>query len=168
MLVTLLLILILIVITLFCWLSLLNPVDIDFHFFGKTFPTDLSTLMISSFVLGVLLVFLSTLTRDAQRAYREFQISRQRKREQAIKEEKERGIEAFLRGDLRKAKTHYGEILKRDPGQIDLYIRLSEISQREGNDEETLQWLGKASLIDSRNPNILLREAALRHGREVP
>lgn len=62
MLVTLLLILILIVITLFCWLSLLNPVDIDFHFFGKTFDTDLSTLMISSFVLGVLLVFLSTLT----------------------------------------------------------------------------------------------------------
>jgi tetratricopeptide (TPR) repeat protein len=162
MLVTLLLILILIVITLFCWLSLLNPVDIDFHFFGKTFPTDLSTLMISSFVLGVLLVFLSTLTRDAQRAYREFQSSRQRKREQALKEELEKGMEAFLRGDLRKAKTHYREILKRDPSQIDLYLRLSEISQREGNDEETLQWVEKASLIDSRNPNILLREAALR------
>ncbi len=110
MLVTLLLILILIVITLFCWLSLVNPVDIDFHFFGKTFPADLSTLMISSFVLGVLLVFLGTLARDAKRAFREFQKSRQEKKEQVLKEELEKGMEAFLRGDLAKGEdTLWGD-----------------------------------------------------------
>ncbi|RPJ07791.1 MAG: DUF1049 domain-containing protein, partial [Deltaproteobacteria bacterium] len=76
--VRLLLILILIVISLFCWLSLLNPVDIEFHFFGRVIDTDLSTLMISSFVLGVLLVFLGTLTRDAKRAFAEFRKSRKR------------------------------------------------------------------------------------------
>jgi lipopolysaccharide biosynthesis regulator YciM len=162
MLIRLLLIFILIVISLFCWLSLLNPVDIEFHFFGKTIPTDLSTLMISSFVLGVLIVFLGTLTRDARRAFVEFQKSRQKKREQVLKEELEKGVDAFLRGDLAKAKTHYGEILKRDPTQIDLYLRLSEISQKGGKDEEALQWIEKASLIDSRNPTLLLREAALR------
>jgi uncharacterized integral membrane protein len=107
MVVRLLLILILIVISLFCWLSLLNPVDIEFHFFGRIVDTDLSTLMISSFVLGLLLVFFGTLARDASRAFAEFKKSRQKKREQALKEEMEKGVDAFLRGDLTKAKTHY-------------------------------------------------------------
>ena len=162
MLVRLLLILILIIVSLFCWLSLLNPVEIDFHFFGKTIPTELDTLMISSFVLGVLLVFLGTLTRDAKRAFVEFQKSRQKRREQSLKEELEKGMDAFLRGDLGKAKTHFGEILKRDPMQTDLYLRLSEISQREGKDKEALEWVERASLIDSKNVNLLLREATLR------
>ena len=155
-------ILILIVISLFCWLSLLNPVDIEFHFFGTMVDTDLSTLMISSFVLGLLLVFFGTLARDARRAFVEYKKSREKRREQALKEEMEKGVEAFLRGDLAKAKTHYQEILKRDPTQIDLYLRLSEISQREGNAEEALRWVEKAGLIDSRNTNVLLHEAGLR------
>ncbi len=160
--VLLLFIVTLIVIVLFCWLSFLNPVDIEFHFFGKVIDTDLSILMISSFVLGVLLVFLGTLTRDAKRAFAEFQKSRKRKREEALKEEMDKGVEAFLRGDLTKAKAHYEEILKRDPTQVDLYIRLSEIAQREGKDEEALRRVEKASLIASRNTSILLHEAALR------
>jgi lipopolysaccharide biosynthesis regulator YciM len=162
MMVRLFLMLTLIIICLFCWLSLANPVDIEFHFFGKVIDTDLSILMISSFVLGVLLVFLGTLARDARRAFAEFKKSRQKKREQVLQEEMEKGMGAFLRGDLAKAKTHYEEILKRDPTQIDLYLKLSEIGQREGKDEEALRWVEKASLIDSRNTTLLLREAALR------
>jgi hypothetical protein len=48
MLVRLLLIMILIVISLFCWLSLLNPMDVEFRFFGETIPTDLSTIRLLS------------------------------------------------------------------------------------------------------------------------
>ena len=162
MMIRLFLMLTLIIISLFCWLSLVNPVDIEFHFFGKVIDTDLSILMISSFVLGVLLVFLGTLTRDARRAIVEFQKSRKKKREEALKEELEKGMEAFLRGDLAKAKTHYTEILKRDPTQIDLYLRLSEIAQREGKDEEALWRIEKANLIDPRSVNLLLHEATLR------
>jgi lipopolysaccharide biosynthesis regulator YciM len=162
MLIRLLIVLILIIITLFCWLSLINPVDIDFHFFGETVHTGLDTLMISSFLLGALLVFFGTLTRDARRAFLEFQKSRQRRREHSLKEELEKGREAALRGDLARAKSHYGEILKRDPMQIDLYLRLSEISEREGNQEEALRWVERATLIEPRNGTLLLREAALR------
>lgn len=161
MLVRLLLITILIVISLFCWLSLLNPFDIDFRFFGKTIPTDLSTLMISSFVLGAMLVFVSTLARDAKRAIEGYQKSRQIKKGQSLKEELNRGMDYFLRGNLAKAKTHFGEVLKRDPLQIDLYFRLSEIAHREGNEEEALHWLQRARLLDMRNVEILLKEARL-------
>jgi tetratricopeptide (TPR) repeat protein len=161
MLIRLLLVIILIVISLFCWLSFLNPVDVEFHFFGKIIPTDLSTLMISSFVLGIMLVFISTLTRDAKRAIEGYQRSRQIKKGQLLKEELNRGMDDFLRGNLVKAKTHFVEVLKRDPSQIDLYFRLSEIALKEGNEEEALHWLERARLIDIRNVDILLREAEL-------
>jgi lipopolysaccharide biosynthesis regulator YciM len=161
MLVRLLLIIILIVISLFCWLSLLNPLDVEFHFFGKLIPTDLSTLMISSFVLGAMLVFISTLTRDAKRAIEGYQKSRQKKKDQSLKEELNKGMDDFLRGNLAKAKAHFVEVLKGNPSQIDLYFRLSEIALKEGNEEEALHWLERARLIDMRNVDILLHEARL-------
>ena len=83
MLVRLLLIVILIIVSLFCWLSFLNPVDVEFDFFGERFPTDLSILMISSFVLGAMLVFIATLARDLKRAIQGYQQTRTKKKEQS-------------------------------------------------------------------------------------
>jgi len=159
MVIKLLLFIILILICIFCYLSLVNPLDVEFHFFGETIPTDLSTLMISSFVLGAMLIFISTLTRDAKRAVEDYLKSRQKRREESLKEELNKGMDVFLRGDLAKAKSYFVEVLKRDPTQMDLYPRLSEIALREGNDQEALHWLGRAELIDLRNIDILLRQA---------
>jgi tetratricopeptide (TPR) repeat protein len=156
-----LLIIMFVMIALFCWLSLANPVDVEFLFFGRTIPTDLSTLMISSFVVGALLVFLGMLARDAGQAIAGFRRSRQEKRERFIKEELERGLEDFLRGDLAKAKIHFGEVLKRDPSRVDLYLKLSEINLKEGKGQEALHWLERARLIDMKNAEIFLREAEL-------
>jgi lipopolysaccharide biosynthesis regulator YciM len=161
MLIRLLLIIILIVISLFCWISLENPLDIEFHFFGEILSTSVSALMITSFVLGALLVFISTLARDAKRAIEGYQKSRQKKKGESLKEDLNRGMDDFLRGNLAKAKAHFVEVLKRDPSQIDLYFRLSEIALKEGNEEEALHWLERARLIDMRNLDILLREAEL-------
>ena len=159
MLVRLLLITILIVISLFCWISLENPVDIEFFFFGESTSISVSALMISSFVLGAILVFISTLTRDARRAIQEFRKSRQKKKGEVIKEELNKGMDDFIRGDFAKAKVHFSEVLKRDPSQIDLYLRLSEIDLKDGKEDEALHWLERARLIDMRNVTILLREA---------
>ncbi|MFB3887357.1 MAG: tetratricopeptide repeat protein [Thermodesulfobacteriota bacterium] len=152
---------ILIVISLFCWISLENPLDIEFHLFGETLSTSVSALMITSLVLGALLVFISTLARDAKRAIEGYQKSRQVRKGQSLKEELNKGMDDFLRGNLPKAKTHFAEVLKRDPSQIDLYFRLSEIALKEGNDEEALHWLERGRLIDMRNMEILLAEANL-------
>jgi lipopolysaccharide biosynthesis regulator YciM len=161
MLVKLLLSLLFIVIGFFLWLSYQNPLGVEFHFFGKTFVTELSVLMISSFVLGAMLVFIGTLTRDAKRALENYLRSRQKKHEESLKEELNKGMDVFLRGDLAKAKTHFIEVLKRDPTQIDIYLRLSEIALQEGHDQDALHWLGRAELIDMRNIDILLRQAGV-------
>jgi tetratricopeptide (TPR) repeat protein len=159
MLVKLLLSFLFIVIGFFLWLSYLNPMDVEFHFFGKTFQTDLSILMISSFVLGAMLVFIGTLARDVKRAFEDYLQSHQKRREESLKEELNKGMEVFLRGDLAKAKIHFTEVLKRDPTQIDLYLRLSDIALREGKDQDALHWLGRAELIDMKNIEILLHQA---------
>jgi len=159
MLVKLLLSFLFIVIGFFLWLAYLNPMDVEFHFFGKTFETDLSILMISSFVLGAMLVFIGTLARDVKRAFEDYLKSHQKRKEESLKEELNKGMDVFLRGDLAKAKTHFAEVLKRDPTQIDLYLRLSEIALREGNDQDALHWLGRAELIDLKNIEILLHQA---------
>ena len=161
MLVKLLLSFLFIVIGFFLWLSYLNPLDVEFHFFGKTFETDLPILMISSFVLGAMLVFLGTLARDAKRAIENYQRSREKRREESLKEELNKGMDVFLQGNLPKAKTHFIEVLKRDPTQIDLYLRLSEIALQEGNDQDALHWLGRAELLDMKNIDILLRQAGV-------
>jgi lipopolysaccharide biosynthesis regulator YciM len=161
MLVKLLLSFLFIVIGFFLWLSYENPLDVKFHFFGKTFETDLSILMISSFVLGAMLVFIGTLARDTKRAIQDYLKSHQKRKEESLKEELNKGMDVFLRGDLAKAKSHFMEVLKRDPSQIDLYLRLSEITLQEGNEQDALHWLGRAELIDMRNIDILLRQAGV-------
>ena len=161
MLVRLLLITILIVIALFCVVSFENPTEVNFRFFGETYSTSVSALMISSFALGAILVFVSTLTRDVKRAIQDYRRSRQKKKGKFLEEELNRGMDDFIRGDLAKAKTHFSEVLKRDPTQINLYLRLSEIDFKEGNVDEALHWLERARLIDMKNVDILLREAEL-------
>src|SRR4030042_3264106 len=70
-------------------------------------------------------------------------------------------MDDLLRGNLSKAKTHFVEVLKKDPSQMNLYFRLSEVALQEGNDEEALHWLERARLMDMRNVEILLLEAGL-------
>jgi tetratricopeptide (TPR) repeat protein len=70
-------------------------------------------------------------------------------------------VDYFLRGDLAKAKTQFTEVLKSDPLQMDLYLKLAEIALKEGNDDDALHWLERARLFDMRNVDILLREAEI-------
>lgn len=166
MLVRLLIILIGIVICLFLWLAFTNPYDVkEFHFFGQTFPADLSDLMLASFVLGAMLVFVGTLARDIKHAISGYlegaQRSREKRKGDSLREELTQGMEAFYRGDWNQAKERFIQILKRDPWQVDLYFRLSEIALKEGQIEEAFQWLERGSLVDVRNVELLLREASL-------
>jgi len=149
------------VIGFFVSIGFYNPLAVEFDFFGKTISTNISNLLLSSFFLGAMLVFVGTLTRDAGRAIQDYLKSRQRKHEESLKEELNKGMDVFLRGDLAKAKTHFIQVLKRDPTQIDLYLRLSEIALQEGHDQDALHWLGRAELIDMRNIEILLRQAGV-------
>lgn len=150
-----------IVIGFFLWISYENPEPVEFHFFGTTLKTDLPTLLISSFILGALLVFIGTIIRDIRNAIRGFKKSRHEKKVESAKEEFNRGMDYFLRGNLKKAKSHFIEVLNKDPSQIEAYFKLSDIAHKEGDMEGSLHWLERARLNDMRNTEILLREADL-------
>jgi len=51
--------------------------------------------MISSFVLGAMLVFIGTLARDLKRGLQNLRQSRKKKKEYSIKEELDRGVEYY-------------------------------------------------------------------------
>ena len=157
----LLIILFFAVIGFFVSLGFYNPWLWNSTFLGKTISTNISNLLLSSFFLGAMLVFIGTLTRDARKAIQDYLKSRQRKHEESLKEELNKGMDVFVRGDLVKAKAHFVQVLKRDPTQIDLYLRLSEIALQEGHDQDALHWLGRAELIDMKNIEILLRQAGV-------
>jgi len=163
MLVKLFLTFLFIVIGFFLWLSYENPKEVEFNLFGRTFETDLPILMVSSFVVGALLVFIGTLIRDIRHAIQNMKKSRYERKAESIKEELNRGMDSLIRGNLKKAKNHFMEVLKKDPSQIDTYFKLSEIAIKEGDQEEGLHWLERARLIDMKNVEILLREAELYH-----
>lgn len=166
MLARLLIILIGIIICLFLWIAFTNPYDVkEFRFFGETFPVDLSDLMLASFVLGAMLVFMGTLARDIKHALKDYidgvHRSKEEKKKEPLKEELAQGMEAFFRGDWSQAKESFTQVLKKDPWQVDLYFRLSEIALKEGQMEEAFHWLQRGSLVDVRNVELLLREASL-------
>lgn len=150
-----------IVIGFFLWISYENPEPVEFHFFGTTLKTDLPTLLISSFILGALLVFIGTIIRDIRNAIRGFKKSRHGKKAESAKEEFNRGMDYFLRGNLKKAKSHFIEVLNKDPFHTEAYFKLSDIAHKEGDMEGGLHWLERARLNDMRNIEILLREADL-------
>lgn len=161
MLVKLFLTFLFIIVGFFLWLSYENPKSVEFYLFGRAFETDLPILMISSFVVGALLVFIGTLIRDIRHAIQSYKKSREIRKAESVKEEISRGMDCLIRGDLRKAKSHFIEVLKKDPSQLDTYIKLSEIAIKEGDQNEGLHWLERARLIDMKNIDIMIRQAEL-------
>ena len=159
MIVRLLLILTLLIISLFCWLSFTQSHGCGVLFFRQnhynrsSHPDDY--LLCARGAVGVC----GDLGSRCQTGDSNIRRSRQEKKRQFLKEEFSRGMDNLIRGDLTKAKGHFGEVLKKDPTQIDLYLRLSEINYKEGKSEEALHWLERARLIDLNNVDILLRES---------
>lgn len=161
MLVKLFLTFLFLVVGFFLWLSYENPKPIEFQLFGRIFETDLPVLMVSSFVIGALLVFIGTIIRDIRHAVQNYKKSRQIRKAESVKEELNRGMDCLIRGNLKKAKNHFIEALKKDPTQLDTYIKLSEIAIKEGDKDEGIYWLERARVIDMRNIEIMIRQAEL-------
>lgn len=152
-----------IVVGFFLWLSYENPKSVEFYLFGREFETDLPVLMVSSFVVGALLVFIGTLIRDIKHAIQNYKKLREMRKAESVKEEMNKGMDYLIRGNLKKAKNHFIEVLKKDPYQLDTYLKVSEIAIKEGNQDEGIHWLERARLIDMKNIEIMLRQAELYH-----
>lgn len=127
----------------------------------KPFTTSLPAIIIISFASGALIVFAIGLVRDVVEGWRELKRGREAKREEALQAEIAKGLNSLFKGNVERARLHLTNALKRDPENLDIYARLSDIHTGEGKLKEAVEILERAWSIDSQNEEILLKKARL-------
>lgn len=128
---------------------------------GRSFTTSLPAVIIVSFASGALIVFMVGLIRDVVEGWKELKKERRGKKEEALQGEIAKGLSFLLKGNVEQGRIHLTNALKRDPENLDIYAKLSDIYAGEGKLKEAVEILERAWSIDSQNEEILLKKARL-------
>jgi tetratricopeptide (TPR) repeat protein len=159
-------ILLLFVIALFSFLGYVTYLNhgIPTTFFlvkGKPFTTSLPAVIIISFASGALIVFVAGVIRDLLEGWRAVIRDRNSKKREAVQLEIAKGLDFLSKGDLKKSRIHLTNALERDPDNLDILARLSDILASQGELREALEILERGLAIGSHNREILLRKARI-------
>lgn len=159
-------ILLLIVIVLFSILGYITYLNHEIHvtFFlvkGKPLTTSIPAVIIISFASGALIVFMAGLIRDLVEGWKELKRDRNAKKEEALQAEIAKGLNFLLKGNVEQGRIHLTNALKKDPENLDIYAKLSDIYAGQGKLKEAVEILERAWAIDSHNEEILLKKARL-------
>jgi tetratricopeptide (TPR) repeat protein len=126
---------------------------------GKPVTTSLPAVIIISFASGALIIFIAALIRDLVEGWRELRGERKGKKGEALQAEIAKGLGFLFRGNVDRGRIHLANALKRDPENLAIYAKLSDIYANQGNLTEAIEILKRAEVIDSKNQEILLKRA---------
>lgn len=115
-------------------------------------------LVVGAFLVGAALALVLGVLRDVSRSYHDYQIARQARRAEGLKEIYHRGVDAQLAGKSAVALTAYKEVLHRDPGYAEAHVRLAELAHQQGDTHSALIHQLEALRGDER-PETLLAAA---------
>ena len=101
------------------------------------------------------------LIRDLMEGWKELKRDRETKKKEALQAEIAKGLNLLSKGDAGRGLIHLTNALERDPENLDIYARLSDIHASQGRLKEAVEVLEKAWAIDSDNEEILLKKARL-------
>jgi len=143
----------------FVYISYLNPLSIKFQYLkGSYLNTSLSILLISSFFLGVLIIFFIYLFLDIKKAIKE---RKDKKEKEQLWERFYQATEALFKGDLINAEKHVLTYLQKRPDDPKAFLMLAEIYQKGGKFQEAIDTLKKAKDLKMDQLEILFREAKI-------
>ena len=145
----------------FFYLHKVNPAEISFVLnkdYSYTLP--ITYLIIGGFFVGVVLSVMNSLVVDLRRAVKDMKARRERKRREVSEANYRAGISAFYRGKHSKALQFFSRVLSFNPADIDIYIRLAEAHEAEGDIEEGIKVLEKGLLKIPDSIELLLQVAA--------
>jgi len=139
-----------------------HEIDVTlFLIHGKPLTTSVPAVIIVSFATGALIVFIAGLIRDLAEGWKDLKRERKGKREEAIQAEITKGLNFLFKGNVERGRIHLTNALQKDPENLDLYAKLSDIHVDQGKLPEALEILERAWAIDSDNEEILLKKARL-------
>lgn len=149
--------LLIVVLFLFGYLSFFNGKEIEL-FISKTtsIHTTVSALVIASFILGMLLMALVSLVREANRIYKDWQKKNQINKENISSSLVEKGNSELIKGNIEKAKSYYIDAISKNPLNIDAHVKLSECYMSLKDNQSALKTLLRIKHQDPENVSLLL------------
>jgi lipopolysaccharide biosynthesis regulator YciM len=141
----------------FFYLYSLNPMEVTFQYFTDRYvDTSLSILLVTSFLIGSILIFFAYSLRDLKRALR----TRKEKRErEQLRDILYSATDALFKNDLAKAEKQMQTYLKKKTDDPNAYIKLAEIYQKGEKFKKAIDTLEKARLLKADQLEVLFMEA---------
>ncbi|OGP54460.1 MAG: hypothetical protein A2Y65_09775 [Deltaproteobacteria bacterium RBG_13_52_11] len=144
---------------LFIYLYILNPVGVTFQYFtGSYLETSLSILLITSFLIGALIIFFVYSIRDIRRVFRG---RREKKEKEQLWDIFYSATDALFKNDLPKAEKQIMHYLKKKSDDPNAYLKLAEIYQKWGKVKKAIETLEKARDLKKDRLEILFMEAQI-------
>ncbi len=149
--------LLIVILFLFGYLSLFNGKEIEL-FLSRTTSvhTTVSAIVIASFILGMLLMAVVSLIREASRIYKDWQKKNQITKESLSISLVEKGNFEIIKGNLEKAKSYYADAIAKNPLNINAHIKLAECYIMLKDNQSALKILLKIKYQDPENIPLLL------------
>ncbi len=142
------------------YFAALNTISVPFYWGpGKFKELPLMFLLYISFGIGVLISLLSVLARDTIKAYKNYKKKKEEEVKRLAEELYNQGVDEMIKGNLGDAEKKFQESLQKNAENIKVYLRLSEIREKENKLREAVDILLKARERWSDNIDIAFRLA---------
>jgi lipopolysaccharide biosynthesis regulator YciM len=143
----------------FIYLYILNPVGVTFQYFtGKYVETSLSILLITTFLIGAIIIFFVYSIRDIRRVLRG---RREKKEKEQLRDIFYSATDALFKNDLPRAEKQILAYLKKKSDDPTAYLKLAEIYQKWGKVKKAIETLENARDLKKDQQEILFMEARI-------
>ncbi len=143
----------------FIYLYILNPVGVTFQYFtGSYLEISLSILLVTSFLVGALIIFFIYSVRDIRRILRGRKDKKDREQLWNIFYS---ATDALFKNDLPTAEKHIMNYLKKKSDDPNAYLKLAEIYQKGGKIKKAIETLEMARDLKKDQLEILFMEAKI-------
>jgi len=140
----------------FYYLSSYNPAHVNFALSQEMrYELPIVQLVFIASFVGGLLVFISYMAYDLQKALERWRIRRREKKRGVIQGLYQHGMDALKKGERDKAKDFLTRYIEKDPANIEAYIQLAGVYFKEENYGDAIKVLSKARLLEPNHTGVL-------------
>ncbi len=149
--------LLIVILFLFGYLSVFNGKEIELFLSRTTsIHTTASAIVIASFILGMLLMAVVSLLREAGRRYRDWQRKNLLNSRNLSASLVEKGDFELVKGDVEKAKEYYRESISKNQTNLVAHIKLAECYIASNDNSDAIKMLIKVKYQDPENVRLLI------------
>ncbi len=155
-----LLVVVIIILSAFFYLHVLNPGTVTFVVTAEhTYTVPVTLLLFAAFFAGALLAVFNSVLVDAKRAILEFKSRRAKKLQAEAEANYRKGVDALYQGHTTEARALIEKAIKTQPADTGMVINLAESYVREGRHREALATLDQGLAGSPNSVGILLAVA---------